>query len=508
MDLLGRHLAELPGLLTAHLQLTLLALVIASAVSLPLGIYATRSDLAKQVAVGSASVIQTIPSLALLAIMVPLLSGVGLPGIGFLPAAIGLTLYCVLPILMSTVTGLSEVDPAMVEAARGVGMTRRQRLLRVELPLAMPVIVSGLRTATVWCVGMATLSTPIGAPSLGNYIFGGLQTRDYVSVLVGCAAATVLALLLDRVVQFLEIGARTRDRRFLALGATVLGVLVCYASGHAALSAFDRHDDQVVIGSKPFSEQYILAEFAAELIRRETDLEPVQRPSLGSTVAFDALRADEIDLYVEYTGTTWATIMNRGDVPEGRGEVLREVTAFLRDEHGVGVVASLGFENTYCLAMRRSQAEELGVRRLSDLARFAPRFAVAGDYEFFQRGEWASIETTYGMEFDEERTMDQALMYEAAGTGAVDVIGAYSTDGRIEAFDLVVLEDDRGAIPPYDAILLASPALQRERPLLVERLRSLEGAIGADLMRQMNGRVDQEGQLAEDVGRALLDAVF
>ena len=208
---MSEQLALLPGYLTAHLQLTLLALLAGIAFSIPAGVLVTRRRWLEQPVLGTATIIQTIPSLALLAIMVPALAALGFTSIGFLPAFIGLTLYSVLPILRNTVTGLAGVDPALIEAAQGVGMTPAQCLRRVELPLAMPVILAGIRTSAVLTVGVATLSTPVGAPSLGNYIFSGLQTRNLTAVLVGCIAAAVLALSLDGLVR--ALGAAIVQRK-------------------------------------------------------------------------------------------------------------------------------------------------------------------------------------------------------------------------------------------------------------------------------------------------------
>ncbi|MEC7768955.1 MAG: ABC transporter permease, partial [Acidobacteriota bacterium] len=193
---MSEQLALLPAYLTGHVQLTLVALLLGTIISVPLGIAATRVRWLEQVVLGAAGIIQTVPSLALLAIMVPVLAAIQVQSIGYLPAIIGLTLYSTLPILRNTVIGIAGVDPAYTEAAKGVGMTRGQQLWWVELPLAMPVIVGGLRTSTVWVVGMATLSTPVGATSLGNYIFSGLQTRNYTAVMVGSVAAALLAQLL------------------------------------------------------------------------------------------------------------------------------------------------------------------------------------------------------------------------------------------------------------------------------------------------------------------------
>ena len=489
---MSEQLALLPGYLTAHLQLTLFALLLGTAFSVPAGVLVTRMKWLDQPVLGTASVIQTIPSLALLAIMVPALAALGVQSIGFLPAFIGLTLYSVLPILRNTVTGLAGVDPALVEAARGGGMTPMQRLRRVELPLAMPVILAGIRTSTVLTVGVATLSTPVGAPSLGNYIFSGLQTRNLTAVLVGCVAAAVLAQFLDGLVRGLGAAIVQRKKGWAAVVLTTIGLLYAYTGVSLVQDLGARDAGRVIIGAKTFTEQYILSEILAGHIEETSGAATEVASSLGSTVAFDALRAEEIDVYVDYSGTIWATIMQRETVPS-RDAVLGEVTQFLREEHGVEVAGALGFENAYALAMRRPQAEEMGVRGIDDLAAFARRLVIGGDYEFFGRPEWIAIRDTYGLTFESQLTMDSSLMYQAVASEQVDVISAVSTDGRIAALDLVVLEDDRGAIPPYDALILVGPRLVRERPDVVAALRQITGTIDADRMRRMNLAVDQEG---------------
>jgi osmoprotectant transport system substrate-binding protein/osmoprotectant transport system permease protein len=485
------QLALLPRLLTAHLQLTLLALLVGVALSVPLGVLVTRVRWLEQPILGLAGVVQTIPGLALLAVMVPLLAALGLDSIGFLPAFIGLTLYGVLPILRNTVAGIAGVDPALVEAAEGVGMTPAQRLRLVELPLAMPVIVAGVRTATVWIVGMATLSTPVGAPSLGNYIFSGLQTRNFAAVLVGCVASAALALTLDGLVRALETGARDRRRGLVAVGLVALGGLGLWAGGSFAWERIGIGARPVVVGAKTFTEQYVLGEVLAQQVTRTTGLPATITSSLGSTVAFDALVAGDIDTYVDYSGTIWATILHHDTVPPDREEVLREVNRALERDYGVRVVAALGFENAYALAMRGAEAERRAIRTITDLVPWAPRMSIGGDYEFFARPEWRAIRATYGLRFAERRSMDSSLMYEAAANGAVDVISAFSTDARIDSFDLRVLADDRHAIPPYDAVVLVGRALARRHPDAVRALAALAGTIDAARMRRMNLAVDQ-----------------
>ena len=511
------QLALLPVYLTAHLQLTLVALLLGTAVSVPLGVWITRNPSLEPAVLGAASVIQTIPSLALLALMVPALAllgaftaatfGVEVRSIGYAPAVTALCLYSILPILRNTVTGIAGVDSALVEAAQGVGMTDRQQLFRVELPLAMPVIVAGLRTSAVWVVGTATLSTPVGATSLGNYIFSGLQTRNTAAVLVGCVAAAGLAILLDQLIRVLELGVRL-GRRVLVVGSiAVLAALYLFTALAFAAQQTTGSGRPLRIGSKTFTEQYVLSEIIAQRIARETGLRTQAVPSLGSTVAFDALRSGDLDAYVDYSGTIWATIMKRETLPRSRNDVLDEVERFLLDEHDITVLGSLGFENTYALGMQAAQARRLGIARISQLAAISPQLEIGGDYEFFQRLEWASLVRTYGLDFRVERSMDSSLMYQAVASGDVDVISAFSTDGRIAAFDISLLEDDRGVIPPYDAILLVGRRVTREHPGVTAALNALIGRIDAESMRRMNLAVDRDGRLPAEVARNFLDGL-
>jgi len=497
------QLALLPGYLGAHLELTMFALLVGVCLSVPLGVLSARSPRLERPVLLVASVVQTVPSLALLALMVPLLAALKLPSIGALPAFVALVLYSVLPVLRNTVTGLTGVDPALVEAADAVGMTARQKLLKVELPLALPVIVAGIRTAATWTVGMATLSTPVGGVSLGNYIFSGLQTRNFTAVLVGCIAAACLALVLDGLARLALFALERRRRALLRVSLAGFAVLFGLALTTLARAALGSGPAPVVIGSKTFTEQYILAQVLSQTLTRETNATAAIKESLGSTVVFDALASGDIDAYVDYSGTIWATIMRR-DASSDRANVLAETRRFLAEKYGIRLVGALGFENAYALAVPRARARELGLKSIGDLAVHAPRLAIGGDYEFFQRPEWKAIAAAYGLAFREQRSMDPSLMYDAVARGSVDVISAFSSDGRIVAFDLELLADERGAIPPYDAILLAGKRLSETQPDVIRALESLVGRIGPDAMRRMNLEVDSKKKSPRDVARAFL----
>jgi len=488
---LAEQLALLPDYLSRHLLLTVVALAFGIAFSLPVAFVLLRVRRLRDPVLMVASGIQTVPGLALLALMVPLLRQ-----IGFVPAVIALSLYSVLPVLRNAVTGIENVDGNLIEAGRGLGMTPNQLLFKVQLPLAMPVIVAGIRTATVWVVGMATLSTAVGATSLGNYIFSGLQTQNYTAVLVGCAAAAALALTLDRLVRFIEVAVAMRSRgRVMAAVAATLGVVL--AGVAPSLIGLARSADApIVIATKTFTEQYVLGALIADELGAANFRTRVLQ-SLGSTVAFDALVGGRIDCYVDYTGTIWSNYMRRAGNP-GRAAMLREVREWLAAEHGVEIAARLGFENAYALAMDRRRAEALGVHTIDDLVAVAPRLKVGGDYEIFGRPEWRDLASAYGLSFEALVTMDSSLMYSAVAAGTVDVITAFSTDGRIPAFDLVLLEDLRGALPPYDAVVLLGADAERRHPGVRRALAKLDGAIDAQAMRAANRHVDLEsGSVAE-----------
>jgi osmoprotectant transport system permease protein len=505
----GDLLRGLPPLLASHLELALIALIAAIAISLPLSLaLANRPRLAFPI-VTVAGVVQTVPGLALLALMVPVLAetgglGLGVSPFGFPPAVIALTLYAILPILRNAITGLRGVDPAVLEAATGMGFAPGQVLRQVQLPLAAPVIAAGVRTAAVWTVGAATLATPVGQPCLGNYIFAGLQTRNWPMLLIGVAAAAVLAVALDAILGALERALAPRGRRhawipaagFALLVIVVLGLprlvaptgeVVAMPSSRAAATGRPPVT-RLRVGAKTFTEQYILVEvLRARLARVGIAVDVAE--SLGSTVIFDALRLGDIDAYVDYSGTIWTNHMKREPGPP-RWQLLAEVEAWLAREHHVRSLGSLGFENAYALAMRRDTADQLHVRAIGELAPHAPSLAFGGDYEWFSRREWTSVRTIYDLHFGRTASFDPALLYEAVAAREVDVISAFSSDGRIAAHDLVVLDDPAGALPPYDAMILLGPRVADD-PRVVCALAPLRGAITVDRMRQANLMVDR-----------------
>jgi osmoprotectant transport system permease protein len=487
--------ANLPDYLGQHVLLSLSAMVLGLAISLPLAVAASRIAWLRGWSLAIASIVQTIPGLALLALFYPLLViasgfttatfGFGFRALGFLPAMLALTLYSILPVLRNTITGLGGIDPAILRAARATGMTPWQSLTLVELPLAAPVIMAGVRTAAVWVIGTATLSTPVGQTSLGNYIFTGLQTENWGLVLFGCLAAALLAIIVDRLLALAESGLAERSRWQLwtAFGGIAIVVIA------SLIPLLGRAHAPVVIGTKSFDEQYILGSLMQRRLG-EAGFATQRRDGLGSTVAFHALVNGDIDVYVDYSGTIWANEMKRTDSP-GRAQVLAQMGAWLAKTYGIRSLGSLGFENAYAVAMRRDRAESLHITTLADLAVHAPGMTIGGDYEIFSRPEWRGVVDAYRLHFAHQRQYQSDFMYRAVAGGDVDAITAFSSDGRIAQYDLKLLGDPKGALPPYDAGVLVSARHAHDRKLIAS-LSALIGKIDLKTMQQANLMVDRD----------------
>jgi len=486
----GEALAHLGDYLGNHVRVSVAALALGLLVSLPLAILARNRPVMRGALLGLASIVQTVPGLALLALFYPLLLalaalslgwfGVGFSAFGFLPAVLALALYSMLPVLRNTITGLKGVDEAILEAAQGVGMTARQSLYMVELPLALPVMMAGIRTAAVWVIGTATLSTPIGQTSLGNYIFAGLQTQNWVFVLFGCLAAAVLALAVDQLLALIETGIRNRSRVRATLGGLGIASLVAAT----LVPSIARSPSTYVVGAKTFTEQYVLSALISQRLR-DARLSASTREGLGSNVIFEALVSNDIDVYVDYSGTLWANQFHHTDI-KPRAELLTELKATLAQQN-VTLLGELGFENAYALVMPKKRAEALGIRSVADLAAHAGAMSIAADYEFFSRPEWAALRGTYGLSFRTQRQMQPDFMYAAVATSEVDVIAGYTSDGLIAKYDLVVLDDPKGAIPPYDAIMLLAPKRAADQTLRAA-LQPLLGKLDISTMREANLR--------------------
>ena len=481
------HRVELAAMVERHLFLVLSSTVVATAVGLPAGILAAHRPRVGRPLLAAASVAQTIPSLALIGFLLPL-PFIG--GIGPRIAVVALILYALLPIIRSTAAGLRSIDPAVIEAGVAMGMTPRQLLWLVELPLALPSIVAGIRIATIVGIGTATIAAAIGAGGLGEYIFRGLSMVDSTVILAGAIPAALLALAADGALTWVERrlapGRRSLSRSTpMAVATASLVVVMLVATGFGST----RHD-AIVIGSKNFTEQVVLGELLAQTLERR-GLTVTRRLNLGGSFICDrAIRSGDIDAYVEYTGTALAAILKQ--------RVTRDpdaVFAAVRDAYataGLSVLAPLGFNNTFAILVRRSDADARGLKTIEDLRRVDTLWRPGFGYEFAERSDgYPGLASAYGLRFSTPpRIMELDLVYRALATNQVDVIAGDATSGLIKALDLAMLEDNRGYFPPYYAVPIVRSAVLLAHPEVREALSSLAAQISEADMRAMNAAVD------------------
>ena len=504
-----------------HLLLTGYAMAIAVIIGVPLAIICRHSRAMRGWVLGAVGIAQTVPSLAMLAILLSLLGK-----IGAVPAVIALALYALLPIVRNTVTGLDGVGPQIIEAAMAVGMTPGQQLRMVQIPLAIPVIAAGVRTAAVTCVGIATLSAFIGAGGLGQFINRGLALDDYRLIMLGAIPAACLALLVDFSIWAAEWSLRPGRRTALAkaLRAPAMAMPVLLAGLGVAASVIDLtpatagqlaetggrvgRPGIIRVASKEFGEQLLLGEMMAQLLEARTNLTVERRLGLGGTdICNSALKRAEIDLYPEYTGTAYRAILKiTGDAPGPYGVYCTVRREYSR-KFGAEWLEPFGFENTYAIAVRRQDAETHGWRSISDLTEQAGKLRAGFTSEFQERQDgYPGFKKAYGVSFGRAVDIGADLMYQALAKREVDVICAFSTDGRIAAYDLFPLKDDKRFWPPYDAAPVVRSAFLDEHPELQPVLGLLAGLLDNATMRKLNFEMQGKKHSPADVARQYLQS--
>jgi len=497
------HRAELATLVAQHVLLVAVATLAAVAAAVPLGVFASKRPRLAAPILGVANVVQTVPSLAMFGFLLPV-PFIG--GVGARAALVVLILYGLLPIVRTTIAGLRSIDPSIREAGVAMGMTPRELLRQVELPLALPSIVAGVRVAAVVGVGSATIAAAIGAGGLGEYIYRGLSMVDTTVILAGAVPAALLALVVDGSLLWLErqLSSRRRARSpRVAMGtAALLAALVLFTSGIAARRA----TGAVVVASKNFTEQIVLGELLAQTIERE-GIPVARRLNLGGTLICDrALLTGDADVYVEYTGTALTAIFHQ-PVHRDSATVFESVRD-LYARTGRTLLRPLGFNNTFAILVRGDDARSMGLRTIEDMARESPRWRAGFGYEFVGRPDgYPGLAKAYDLRFPAPpRVMDLTLSYRALAAGQVDVIAGDATAGLIKGLDLVQLEDSRRYFPPYDAAPVARAETLLRYPAMRLALERLGGRISAADMRAMNYAADVEHRDISQIAREFLAA--
>jgi osmoprotectant transport system permease protein len=486
--------SELLLLVRQHIVLVFIAISVAVIIGVPTGIALTRYRALRGPVLGLANVMQTIPSLALFGFLIPL-PFIG--GIGSRTALVALVLYSLLPIIRNTVTGILGVEPSVREAAVAMGMTDGQVLRQVELPLAMGVIVTGIRVATVIAVGVTTIAAAVGAGGLGVYIFRGLRQYDNNLLLAGALSAALLALAADFLLGLVErqfsFDAKRKPRSLaqrLAL-ATVIVILIAggFAFWRSRENSKPAAASRVTVGSKDFTESALLAEIVAQMLEaRGVSVE--RRLELGGNLPHEALVSGTLDLYPEYTGTSYTAILHHAPISDPRA-VYEQVKQEYATKFNVEVSQPLGFENTFAILVRGADARKLSLKTISDAAPYTPGWQAGFGQDFMSRADgYPGFSKAYGLKFAEVREMDLSLTYIALSSNQVNLIAGNSTEGRIAVLDLFQLADNLHYFPPYEAVYLTRIDTLSRVPALREVLAKLANAISTEEMRRLNYEID------------------
>ena len=477
-----------------HLQLSLLTLLLAIFLAVPLAIYLSSRKRASNWVLQLAGIFQTIPSMALLGLFIPIM------GIGTLPALTALVIYAIFPILQNTITGLQGIDPSLEEAGIAFGMTKWERLKKFEIPLAMPVIMSGIRTAAVMIIGTATLAALIGAGGLGSFILLGIDRNNASLILIGALSSAFLAIAFNLLLKWME-KAKLRTI-FAAFSIMVLGLGVSYTP--SLLPKPEK--ENLVIAGKLGPEPEILANMYKILIEEKTDMTVTVKPNFGKTTfLYEALKKGDIAIYPEFTGTVTESLFKpTPQVNHDPEAVYQAARDGIKKQDNLALLKPMAYQNTYAVAVPKKIAQEYGLKTISDLKKVEGQLKAGFTLEFNDREDGnKGLQKVYGLHL-QVSTMEPALRYQAIQSGDIQITDAYSTDAELARYDLVVLQDDKQLFPPYQGAPLMKEALLKKHPELEGILNQLAGKITAEQMSQMNYQVGVEGKSANQVARDFL----
>ena len=488
------------GLLWEHLEISMLSIFLAVLLGGAVGILISEFQNTARPTLGVINFLYTIPSISMLGFLIPF------SGIGNATAVIALTVYALLPMVRSTHTGITNVDAALLEAAEGMGSTKLQILWKIKLPLAMPVILSGVRNMVTMTIALAGIASFIGAGGLGVAIYRGITTNNAAMTMAGSLLIALLALGMDLLLGLVEKRLRRRSvkARKVNRGLALLTLLACVCAVGAALLP-GRGKDTLHIATKPMTEQYILGEMLDILIEQDTDLtvELTQGVGGGTSNIQPAMESGEFDLYPEYTGTGWNMVLKR----EGlyTEELFDAMEQAYNDTLNMTWAGMYGFNNTYGLAVRREVAERYGLKTYSDLRPVAGELVFGAEYDFFEREDgYDALCAAYGLAFQKTVDLDIGLKYQAMEQGKIDLMVTFTTDGQLSTADVTVLEDDRGFYPSYLCGNVVRSAVLKQYPELGDVLQRLTGSIADGDMARMNYAVESEGREPRTVAEEFL----
>ena len=477
-----------------HLQISLLSLLLAVFIAVPLGIILVKLPKLKEWMLQLTGVFQTIPSLALLGLFIPVL------GIGKIPAVTALVIYALFPVLQSTITGLDSIDKSLQEAAEAFGMNRLERLRKFELPLAMPVIVSGVRTAAVLIVGTATLGALIGAGGMGSFILLGIDRNNTALILIGAISSAFLAILMNIVIKYLE--NKSLKKILISLIALITATALSFIPSIAPMM----NSRRLLVAGKLGPEPEILINMYKELIEANSDIKVKLEPNFGKTTyLYKEIKNKQIDIYPEFSGTITSSLLkNQVQVSNDPLEVYEAAREGILNQDKLVYLKPMEYQNTYALAVKKDYANKYDLKTISDLSKVEDSAVAGFTLEFNDRDDGnKGLKSLYKLELN-VKTLEPNLRYQAINGGNVQIVDAYSTDSELIEYDLVVLEDDKQLFPPYQGAPLMRKDTLEKYPELEEILNKLAGQISAEEMSRMNYQVKVDKRSASEVAHEYL----
>lgn len=487
-------------LLLEHLEISLISILIAILFGGLVGILISEFQKTAKPTLGVINFLYTIPSISMLGFLIPF------SGVGNATAIIALTVYALLPMVRNTHTGITNLDPSILEAAKGMGSTKAQILFKIKLPLAMPVIMSGIRNMVTMTIALAGIASFIGAGSLGVAIYRGITTNNAAMTMIGSLLIALLALVMDFLLGFIEkrMGKHSVKAKKTNKIMAAIAVILCVSIVGSVLIS-TRPKDTIHIATKPMTEQYILGEMLDILIEQDTNLnvELTQGVGGGTSNIQTAMESGEFDLYPEYTGTGWNMVLKHN------GLYTEDLFGELENEYSerfhMNWVGMYGFNNTYGLVVRREIAEKYNLKTYSDLQSVASNLTFGAEYDFFEREDgYDALCETYGLNFGKTMDLDIGLKYQAINQEKIDVMVIFTTDGQLSASDMVVLEDDKHFYPSYLCGNVIRTEVLEQYPELAAVFEKLNGLITDSDMAAMNYSVETENKEPRNVAEEFL----
>ena len=482
-----------------HILISLLAISIASVLGIILGIIISEYRKFSGLILGTVNILYTIPSIALLGFFITI------TGVGNTTALIALIIYALLPIIRSTYTGIVNINPLIIEASEGMGSTKLQQLFKVKLPLALPVLMSGIRNMVTMTIALAGIASFVGAGGLGVAIYRGITTNNSAMTFLGSLLIAILALIFDFILGIMEkrLTNHKRTKYKVNFKLVILGLFIIIFGAYFSLNS--KKDKTINIATKPMTEGYILGQMLTELIEQDTDLKVNITNGVGGGTSNiqPAMVKGEFDLYPEYTGTSWESVLKKeASYDESKFDELQKE---YKEKYNLEYVNLYGFNNTYGLAVNKDIAEKYNLKTYSDLAKVSNNLIFGAEYDFFEREDgYKELQKVYNVDFKKKIDMDIGLKYQAMKDKKIDVMVIFTTDGQLAISDVVVLEDDKKMYPSYRAGTVVRSEILSEYPELKVVLEKLNNILDDKTMADLNYQVESEGKKPEDVAREYL----